>query len=43
LGRTTSGSTRSRPAPCSPSVSAICGFRPRRRSRRPARRNACPT
>ena len=42
-GRTASGSTRSRPARCSPIVSASCGFRARRRSRRPARRNVCPT
>jgi hypothetical protein len=42
-GRTASGSTRSRPAPCSPSASASCGFRPKRRSRRHARRNAYPT
>jgi NAD(P)-dependent dehydrogenase (short-subunit alcohol dehydrogenase family) len=31
------------PGPCSPSASASCGFRPKRRSRRHARRNACPT
>ena len=42
-GRTASGSTRSHPAPCSPSASASYGFRPRRRSRRHARRNAYPT
>jgi len=29
--------------PCSPSASASYGFRPRRRSRRHARRNAYPT